>query len=114
MFSSYQQKELIGTLTTASVPNMKIGDDLNSGTVGRLGNRSMMIENVNHRLANANHENTKEKTLYCGAILSKRDTSSKWNITHNCLDVEEEHTNDAVTGFVQTEEVHKSIDRCSE
>lgn len=59
------------------MPKIIIGDDLNSGTVGRLGNRSMMIEKVNHKLAKANQENIKENTLYCVEV-GKRVTQAHY------------------------------------
>ena len=68
----------------------------------------MIILNVNQRLARANHENTREKTLYWNHELIVWDQRRDYS-TDDGLDMEEEHADDAVSGPVQLEEVDKSV-----
>ena len=69
-----------------------------------------MILNVNQIFANANQEKIREKMLYWidvfALVLAPTLTVAR---AYHCLNVEEEHPNDAVTRFVQLEEVGKRI-----
>lgn len=68
----------------------------------------MMILKVNQRFASANQENTSEKTLYCAEEVSESQASKSAG-THDSLNVEEEHANEAVTRPVQLEEIDESV-----
>ena len=72
----------------------------------------MIIANVSHKLARANHEKIKEKTLYWvnqPSVTSPPCTAFHANLTYKGLDVEKEHSNRVVPRLVQLEEVHSGI-----
>lgn len=70
----------------------------------------MIIANVSHKLANANHEKTKEKILYWANRLSVTlARRAQVHLTYEGLHVEEEHPNRVVLGLVQLEEVHSGV-----
>lgn len=68
-----------------------------------------MMLNVSQRLAKANQEKTREKILYCKChqVLTEI-TKVKWT-TYQGLQMQEEHADNAVTGFIKHKEVHKSV-----
>lgn len=68
-----------------------------------------MMLNVNHRLANANHEKTSEKTLYWPKSQDEPIPHNGNMITYNSLDVQEEHTDNTVSRLVQLEEVDEGV-----
>jgi hypothetical protein len=67
--------------------------------------------NVNQRFARANQENTSVNTLYCTKKFNE-GTRDQQGMTHKGLEVEKEHADDTMTGFVQSREVDESILRC--
>ena len=70
----------------------------------------MIIANVSHKLANANHEKIKEKILYWANRLSVTLAQrAQVHLTYEGLDVEEEHPNRVVFGLVQLKEVHSGV-----
>jgi hypothetical protein len=70
----------------------------------------MIIANVSHKFASANHEKIKEKILYCtDESLVTLSRHSHAHPTYKGLDVEEEHPNGVVVGLVQLEEVYSSV-----
>lgn len=95
-------REVLATvvLTTVAVPKKMMF---------WLGSRSIMIANVSQMFASANHEKTKLKMLYCISQLARSYMRLLAAGTYQCLDVEEEHANDAVTRTIQLEEVDDSI-----
>lgn len=74
----------------------------------RFGRSSIIMEKVSHKFARANQEKTREKTLYCECIqiLGFIETN---DVTHQSLNVEEEHANNTMAGFVEPEEMHESV-----
>ena len=68
----------------------------------------MMMLNVSHKLASANHEKTRENVLYCSGV-SYGNTIAR-DATRQCLNVEEEHADDAVRGAVDSRKVGERVD----
>ena len=73
------------------------------------GSRSMMILNVSQMFARANQEKISEKILYYSTFSAQRSSWSKSTTTYQCLDVEEEHANNAMARPVESEEVHNGV-----
>jgi hypothetical protein len=73
-----------------------------------LGRRSIIILNVNQRFARANQEKVSENILYCTTNINE-GTRDQQSMTHKGLNVEEEHADDTMARFVESEEVHDSI-----
>ncbi len=66
------------------------------------GNRSMMVLNVSHRLANANHEKISEKKAFILAKFHQSHHNNTEEITHNALYVEEEHPKEPMSRFIKS------------
>lgn len=66
---------------------------------------------TNQLLARANNETNNEKMLYCEKRVNetKRKETCCEEITYQCLDVEEEHSDDPMTRTIKLEEVHQGI-----
>jgi hypothetical protein len=69
----------------------------------------MIIANVSHKFANANHEKIRVKILYCIHPSSVAHLRAQMHPTYEGLDMKEEHTNGIVPGLIQFEEVHSSV-----